>query len=308
MNIFDIIDQTIEIPTETKYWFVRTDYGKYFDTFYENGFIAIGWNNIEVYELNELSAHRFTIQQKLIHSELIDSDTKMGKSKITSIINKLSKFVELKENDVVIIPDQNSGRYAFGTIIGDETYTETEETLGCDHQKRRKVQWHAQRTMQQLDPIFYKMRFTQHSISSIQEYAPYIDAVIHPLFRKDDNTHLVLDILKKTDINVEVLVQLMKNIQGLAMALNEEYNFGEQVDQSTIKINLQSPGKVEFIYPIGKSIILAALLIGMVACNFNRPDNDIENEINLIRDRNRAQLNIISDSLDFLEAKCPEID
>lgn len=303
MNITDLIDSVVEVQQETNYWFIRTDYGRYYDTFVENGFIAIGWNNVTVSELNELDVFRYTIHERLTISENINTASQGGKSKLTSITNKLVKFVNLKENDVVIIPNQNSGQYAFGVIQGSAPYTDYGNTLNCEHQKRRRVKWLAKKTMQELDPMFYKMRFTQHSISSIQEYAPYIDAVTHALFKKNNNTHLVLDIRKEGDINVELLTGLMKNIQTFATKINDDHRFEELVGQSSIKINLQSPGKVEFIYPIGKSITLAAILLGIVSCGPIQSGSQIEEDINLKRELYHNEIKQINDSLTLLEAE-----
>lgn len=303
MNIDDLIQNVVEINQETNYWFVRTDYGRYFDTFVENGFIAIGWNEVTISELKDIDVFRHTIHEKLQVSENIDTTSQGGKSKLTSITNKLLKFVNLKENDVVIVPSQNSVKYAFGIVMDNGPYTDIGSTHDCEHKKRRNVRWLVTKTMQELDPMFYKMRFTQHSISSIQEYAPYIDAEIHPLFKKNNNTHLVLDIRKEGDINLEVLTSLMKSIQNFAIRLNNNYEFGESVGESSIKINVQSPGKVEFIYPIGKSIILAAILVGVVSCSSINGDSQMEQEINSKRELYHTEIKQINDSLILLEAE-----
>jgi succinate dehydrogenase flavin-adding protein (antitoxin of CptAB toxin-antitoxin module) len=185
----------------------------------------------------------------------------------------------------------------------DITYTDYGRTLNCEHKKRRKVRWLTKKSMQELDPMFYKMRFTQHSISSIQEYAPYIDAEVHSLFKKNNNTHLVLDIRKEGEINLDQLITLMKSIQAFAVKVNEDYRFEELVEQSSIKINLQSPGKAEFVYPIGKSIILAAILIGIVSCGSLQNESQIKDEINLKRELYRNEIQQIQDSLNILEAE-----
>jgi|GEM_PF-4710568 hypothetical protein len=44
---------TLELEPEKEYWFVRTDSGTYYDTFKENNFIALGWNNITVRDIKE---------------------------------------------------------------------------------------------------------------------------------------------------------------------------------------------------------------------------------------------------------------
>ena len=42
MNIEEILNRVDNVKPESNYWFVRTDYGKYFNEFVENRYIAIG--------------------------------------------------------------------------------------------------------------------------------------------------------------------------------------------------------------------------------------------------------------------------
>ena len=266
MIIENLFKQVKEIPTKTDYWFVRTDYGEYFDTYYENGFIAIGWNNITLEELKNPSDDE-KIRKKLLVSEELDPNKKGTKGTLTGIINKLQTFVSLKNGDVIVMPSRNSSRYAFGIIQSTQVEIDIDKGKSCDYYKRKKVKWITVKDTSQLDPNFFTMRFTQHTISKIDDYSPFIDNVISSLYRKNNNTHFVLDIKTTKDINVNSLISLIDNIQILMNEINIDFKLGEEIDKNSIRLHLQSPGQIEFKLPIGKSLITLAAILSLTACN-----------------------------------------
>ena len=78
MIIEDLIKKVTEISLATQYWFVRTDYGENFETYYNNEFIAIGWNNITLEDLKDPNSDE-RIRTKLIKSENLDPLNKKTK-------------------------------------------------------------------------------------------------------------------------------------------------------------------------------------------------------------------------------------
>lgn len=266
MIVDELVQKVSEIPVKTSYWFVRTDDGKYFDTFYKNGFIGIGWNNITLEEIkNEISSDK--LRNKIIKSENFDEINPKTKGKVTTILNKLEHFVNLKRGDVVIIPSRHSSRLAFGIVDSDFTEVDISKSHECDFYKRRKINWVAVKNMQQLDPHFYKMKISRHTISKIDDYSVFVDNVINSLYRKNNYTHFVIDITSENDINVIPLVNLIQNIQFLIEEINKEFLLGEEIDKNSIRLNLQSPGKIEFKLPVGKSLIILATILSHVSCN-----------------------------------------
>lgn len=268
MIIKDLIDNVTEIPLEIDYWFVRTDYGKYFQTFYENGFIGIGWNNITLEEIKNPTKLE-TIKDKLFRSQGLDKENPFHKRKVSSTINKLKKFVELDKGDIVIIPSRNSSRYAFGVVESKNVFIDNEKSHRCEFYKRKKVHWIELKRTDDLDPHFYPMRFTRHTITNVNEYSEYIDNVISNLYIKGNNAHFVIDIKTKKDINVNSLITLIDNIQLLTEKINDHYHLNEKIEKNSIRLNLQSPGKIEFKLPSGKSLIILALILS-TTCSTDR--------------------------------------
>ena len=199
MTVAEIIEKVEKVDKKTNYWFVRTDNGKYFDDFTLGNYIAIGWNYFTLSELEKNDV--VYIKTKIANQEDFDIDKASDKTKITAAYNKIQTFLNLKKDDVIIVPSRNSDRLAFGKIEDTRAYEDKDQILGGTFFKRRKVNWYEIKDMRSLNPIFYQIKSNQHAISNIDKYAPYIDKVMENLFIKDNNTHYVLDIEKNGSIN-----------------------------------------------------------------------------------------------------------
>lgn len=153
-----------------------------------------------------------------------------------------------------------------------------------EFRKRRKVEWFALKSMRDLNPIFFKVKSNQHTISNITDYAPHIDRVMGVLFKKSDKTHYVLNIENPDDIKYDDLEILMRNIKTLVRNINDKFGFNDDFDEFYVKISLQSKGSLELI-KTGKGLIILAFILSLTSCkNNNEPIDDkiqefmIENE------------------------------
>lgn len=252
-----------EIPSSMGYWFVRTNDGTYFETFTKNDFIAIGWNLISLEDLNKSDKE---LRDKIIRIEKFDSTKKGTTGKVTSIINKLKNFRNLKQGDRIIVPSNSSSRLAFGIVEDSVVYTDVNESHDCTFHKRRKVNWVTIKNMTELDPNFFQIKISRHSISNIKQHSVFIDKVYDSLFIKNNQTHFVIDIKTKSDINLKSLIELMSLIQKLVENINRELGYDESADDISVRLNLQSPGLIEIIKPIGKPLRIAVLAISLQSC------------------------------------------
>ena len=64
MNVSQIIQRVEDVNSTSNYWFVRTDYGKLFDDFYEGGYIAIGWDYVTQYEMRNKDADSVKVKNR----------------------------------------------------------------------------------------------------------------------------------------------------------------------------------------------------------------------------------------------------
>ena len=213
-------------------------------------------------------------------------------------------FLNIKRNDVIIIPSNNSDRLAFGQIEDDGIYEDSERIEDGVYFKKRKVKWLETKNIRELNAIFYQLKSNQHSISNINRFEPYINRVIKNLYFKDDNTHFVLKIEKNEDINFEDLNILMTNINILIKKINSEFNYNEDLDNFFIKISLQSKGNIEFIKG-GKSLAVMALILSSTSCS--SPDDQNGSKIDGFIKENSELILETSSKLDSLEANRTEL-
>ncbi|MDR6781917.1 restriction system protein [Pedobacter africanus] len=271
-----LINSIEEVEEEKGYWFVRTDSGENFNTFVENDFIGIGWNEITLNDLNKSDVG--SLKNKIAKVEKLDPFATRDKSRITSTLNKLFIFKNFKKGDFIIIPSENSTQYAFGTIVDDEIFTDSNLSFKCNYYKRRKVKWMEVKNVDSLDPIFYKIKNTRHAISDIKPYQNYIDNVTNNLYLKQGYAHYVLEILTTDDINVDSLLTLIQSLKKLANEINKHFDLNEDVAGTSIRLNLQSPGKIELKLPSGKTLIILATIVGVLSgC---APDNTLLSQNN----------------------------
>lgn len=302
MYFQNIADKFDILETEKDYWFIRTSKGVNFNAFKNHGFIGIGWNYITTQDLRDKSEIQIRSKIAISHAEKgivgLDSNTRAGKTKITSIYNKIKRFESLEEGDLIVIPSKSSEFLAFGYIADNEIYNDFADN-NCEFNKRRKVNWIETKSLAELDPIFYKIIFSKHAVSKINGYAKYIDKVISNVFIKDDESHLVLDVRTVEDIQIEELYGMISSVRKLTELINQEFQLGDNLSDNAIKLNLQSPGNIEFIYERGKSLLVLAMLLSMpiiVSCSHSSAS--ITASSSAIADEKATNINIVRDSVE----------
>ncbi|MEN7549071.1 hypothetical protein AAG747_14205 [Rapidithrix thailandica] len=306
MIIEELVSKVSEISRETEYWFVRTDSGKYFDTFTNNGFIGIGWNQITLDEL--LNSQKDVVKEKIARIEELDPQDQNSKGNITAIYNKLLNFINLRKGDIVIIPSHSSNYFAFGEVSDSLTYIENDNLADCEFRKRKKIRWITKKAIGDLDPTFHKIKISRHTISSVKDYSRYIDNVISNLYIKEDNTHFVLDIKTQREINVKSLLKLVEGIQDLVESIDVHFQLNEEIDYNAIRLNLQSPGKIEFKLQVGKSLIILAAVLSLTCCDSSSANIQHKEELENIIEINNDTLQSIKNVMDELEVDRQKIN
>jgi restriction system protein len=254
MELQELLESIERIEPDRGYWFFRTDTGFNFETFVKHGFIGIGWNEITLSDIVSLSPAE--IKEKIVRIYQLDLSTQTGKANNTAIYNKVIRFTELKKGDLIVIPTRGGERLAFGEIADSKIYSDVEPVGTCDYVKRRKVKWLVVKHIDDLDTVFYQIKKPVQTIFNIKPYQAYLDKVTETLFKKDDYVHYVLDLKTRKDIDLNLLLELMESINELAKRINVEFDLGEEDFQISVKLNLQSPGSVEFIRKVGRTLII----------------------------------------------------
>jgi restriction system protein len=261
----DLSKQLTQIADKANYHFVRTTDGDFYREYTDLGFISIGWNEISSVEIEKNDKE--AIKVKISRIEKLDTSLSKGKSKITSIYNKLRKFYSIKQGDFVIIPSKNSTYFSFGIVEDEKPFDQTALVGKCDHIKRRKVSWFKTVKSNSLDPYFLQIKSSRHAITNINQYSKYVDRMVDNLYRKNDCIHYVIDVKSTEDIDLELWTNFFSSFKKVLSQIDNTFQFDEDVQKCAIKMNVQSPGKIELILKKGMTLAVFSLVLSLTSCS-----------------------------------------
>lgn len=251
----------VEIDPNRNYWLVRTQAGEYFDEFYFDEFIAIGWDDIDssLVKIGDLDKIKEQVSRKY------PSESRPG-----HVAGVLSRFViQMKKGDIVIIPSKESQYVAFGEILDDETYTADVDPLSldeidskCPFIKRRKVKWLKHIPREKLDLYIHKLLNAHNTIVNANDYAPYIDRSLYRRYKKGDNIHIVFEVKENKKISAVDIMEFLNHILSTVDVFNNMTGTDFKKEDLDLRINVQSPGPAEFIgIAAGVGLVVSAVAI-----------------------------------------------
>jgi len=252
-----------QIEVGKKYWLVRTFGGKYYSHFIQNGYIAIGWN-----ELSDLELIKQADRDSKIKNALYETAKKLLKNEKDQpgrIVNPIMRFVnEMNIGDIVVIPSENSKTIQFGVIKSDVKIVSDVINLdeGLDPlYKQRMVEWIAWREKDDVDLNIFKMLSSHYAISSADEYSESIDRTMYKLFTKDEKAFLIIDVNKEEELSgYEICILITKLLETV-----DVYNTitESSLDKNSVnmKVNLQSPGFIQLFGDIDTITAIYAVYI-----------------------------------------------
>ena len=268
-----------EIVDNRNYWFVRTEGGDYYDDFLVNDYISIGWDNVPCVEKDKQT------------DSLIKQISDLGYGQPRRVLNQVYRFFkEMKKGDVVVIPSTSSHDFAFGYLEEDNTYTldenkDSAELFTCPFKRRRKVLWVAGIPKSRIDPKLFAFFRNQQAISNAREYEDYIERAINTLYIKNDIAHFTLSVESTNSPRAFdvpfYLSGLLIRVSGLAKELKvTDKEFFNSEELST-RINIQSPGVMEFF---GEPLIVMLLAIVSISlfggkAKFKHTDKETSGEL-----------------------------
>jgi hypothetical protein len=271
--------QTNNVSAKRRYWFVRTESGKYYDEFIMDEFIAIGWNEIpcvsETIKFEDVTARIEKCYPMVAHP--------------TRVVNQIHRFCqEMNIGDIVIIPKKGNAVLAFGVIVGqvEEQKLLEDDILddACPFIRRRSVRWIKGIEKYRIDPYLYQFLRNQHAISVADDYAPFIDRIMNNFYIKNGQAHLTLSITSEEEQRALDMPTFLSGIIHRAQTLAEELNIPFDEDDVKLRINVQSPGVAEN-YGKPLTVALVAIVViglfgGFVTFNFkNKAGVDAQLEV-----------------------------
>lgn len=243
----DLLEGIAHLERQRGYWLIRTEGGQFYQSFYEGGYIAVGWNEISIKDIRERSGSAEDLKAKISKAYNIDTSKPVGSRKVGTIASKLINYDDkIKRGDIVVIPAYGSHRIAFG-IIDDERLFAPDVKDSCPFVKRRKVTWHDEKSIRDLDSKFYLITKSFHAISKIDKYADYINRHINTVFVRENSAHIVINILSEEDVSAEALFQIPIDLISISAEITRDFGYDVDTKRLRARMNVQSPGTLELI-------------------------------------------------------------
>lgn len=275
------------IPTvsnDVHYWIIRTNGGEYYDDFILHQYVSISWDYVSLNTLNtktEAEIKRLIEVYEKTSSpinalESDDEEDGSPKGKITAILNKINRFVfEIHKGDILLIPSKNSDRITIAKVIGDvyetESYVESylkesPDTIitPCPYRKRRKIKSLKTINKNEMDIYLLKGFNSQHALSNMDEYAPYINRTIYGIYSSGNELHTTIHAGHPNGLTLKELVELSSCIEKAACSIAEQCEIPFDPSEIEVKLNIHSPGLIELIGALtGAGAVLSLLIFSI---------------------------------------------
>ena len=210
----------LDIPSNTKYWFVRANAkSQYYDDFLYNNFIAIDSNKFPLDKLLEIpstirsaeSALQDRYKQLFEEHDIKLFNNLIKKKKLSTEEEKKARTIELRRssirasrmfqfiekmniNDFVIVPYKSSERFLVGIVTSD-CFTNRIPRIQllnddgelsydtCDFSIKRRVLWIKELSRKQFPDSLSWIKTAHQSLFDISDYANKLNPCIYPIYR-----------------------------------------------------------------------------------------------------------------------------
>ena len=300
----DISTLIPEIPPESRYWLIRTEGGVLFDSFIENGLIAVGHPEIDVAALEKLRDQSEATQLSTLRDLVAEADAENQRPGLGA--RQVRDFAyEMKPGDFAVIPDHGSHRFAIGRVSdGAVRRQRVDVRTGKDNKvayqgffKVRSVVWD-QQYGRWVDPRVYPLFNNHQAVTNIDEYSSVLNPLLHDVFVENGRYHLILRVRKTRDVGASDLYRTMADLFDLSDELAGDLGEDQRASDLMTRTNVSSPGAVELIgYGLVFCIILGLVTVflcgGKMKFRLRRKNLEGEAEVTT-----KGIIQAVSDKLD----------
>lgn len=262
------------INNNRKYWMVRAGVeGAFFYEFFTRKFIGINvptGNNLELLKNSSIEELK----------EIIAKESSYEIKNIGHLATKVYNFFnEIKKGDIIVMPSYRKERIAFGVvenenvILDDSLYLHesikavknlTKENPIPD--KRIEVKWTKLVNGSNLPGKLLLNLVAPHGLSSITDsnVIDLINTAMDTFFIKNEIAYMTFDVKTESDIDLKDIANYFSTVNEVVDFTNEYFKDDERIN---LKINLNSPGTINFIGPVG-AVLIAGVLLAILGCDF----------------------------------------
>ena len=197
--------------------------------------------------------------------------------KIASKAQALLKILRFEKaigiGDIIVIPSVNSSQVMIGevisnvdiaTISNDLYKTKDQKQIVFPSKRIRYVKWLHERPISSntLNPKLIPLLCSQHSLTNATDkYASYIEQTIYPIYNKNKLYHLNIPVKSNKNFDIMSYIEFFNHIEYIRGKISTENKIDLYSQELDIKLNIQSPGFIEFISNNKEIIYFLATLI-----------------------------------------------
>lgn len=223
--------QLLRIPSETRFWMIRTKKGYFYHEFIANNYVALAWNTLT--EQTSFSAATADALGQTIMSDYHEI------KRPTLVINKCRSFIfDIKPGDILVIPSESSKYVTFayaGTYYEEpekdyeleiETISKIEnkdvliDEISCPYKKRRKIVPIRTIPGDEINFHLFKTISSYHGITNLDSSAELILDHLYNCYSYNNTTRLVFHVGKTGQITSREFSGLLYSINSILCAPN----------------------------------------------------------------------------------------
>jgi len=237
------------IPSERRYWFVRTFGGELFEDYYVMKRIGLLANNVplDMIKLAHNNPSAYKTLQNFINYNIFPDNA----SEATKLANQLVDFYhKVKIDDIIMMPSSDSNYIAFGKVISgiketsktNRTFTYKGDTLQFPT-KYHEVEWITIKAKSDLIGDIKPLMSSHSGLTNADKYSEPIESNISSLFEKEDYYYfsLFVDLNENQELNAFELSRYLEAVTKLY----KHYCIVNDIEENEdlfLKIKIQSPG------------------------------------------------------------------
>ncbi len=266
MDFEKIIKNIPVVNDNVNYWIVRANGGKLYNQFLSNKKIAMGSNYITPEKIKS-----FPIKKE----DFLKTITPIIKPYIRPEILRRTAtdfytfYHELKENDIVIIPNESNQKLSIGQVLDSEptefVFKQTKKNEStCDRIHSVSVKWLTEKSIYKLNnPHLISLLCTaQNEIKYAGEYKNNINCVLYDFFIQEKTGYFIINVNTKKSIEAKTFFKLFAEL----FELTEKFPNGNfSKDDINLRVNLNSPGQVI----LSSKDIKKLIVLGMILVSFS---------------------------------------
>jgi hypothetical protein len=269
MDSIDLFLKNIPIINEsTNYWFFRTFGGRLYPVFLDKSIIALGYAKITKKEIEELIKGKLNEKKVNIIKKKYPKHNRPG-----LIIRHLKRFYqEMKIGDFIIMPAAGGKYLTVGKIDSDvediegieRTKIDGKKYIDDEFRRSRKVKWMSTTKKGMFHPELYGLLCAHQTVSNANKYAEWIDPLLYNFYKKGERYHYVVNINQRHGLSVKTVYWTFYKLLSLTDDFLKKEKINEITDTIDTKINLRSPGFIEFLGDAGYAITILCIFILLI--------------------------------------------